>query len=219
MDSGRSGIRTSGTFFRIRSSRSSGGCSSRLGWPAPGSSWAGRCRRADSCSSALGGAAAAVAVGRWVRPHTPVATGRCGELAGRQIRWIVPNAPGGGYDAESRLIEPFLERQIGAEIVVENRTGSRWHRRRTHDRDGQARRPDDRHRRRAGASRRCVDRNWQTLPTPRPTSPSWAASAEAGTSGPLGAGSQVTDPRRCGGRGADRDRCRSRSTRSGARTS
>ena len=53
-------------------------------------------------------------------------TGRaaCPELAGRTVRWIVPYSPGGGYDLYSRLIEPFLEEQLGAEIRVDNVPGA-----------------------------------------------------------------------------------------------
>jgi tripartite-type tricarboxylate transporter receptor subunit TctC len=39
------------------------------------------------------------------------------------VRWIVPTSAGGGQDVVSRLLEPFLERAIGAEIVIENRVG------------------------------------------------------------------------------------------------
>jgi hypothetical protein len=64
-------------------------------------------------------------VGSGCRPsssRTPP-RGGCG-LAGRRIRWIVPNAPGGGYDAESRLLEPILEQWLGAEIAVDNVAGA-----------------------------------------------------------------------------------------------
>src|SRR6187399_2674284 len=50
--------------------------------------------------------------------------GECAELAGARIRWIVPNAPGAGYDAETRLLEPYLERRLGADIVVDNQPGA-----------------------------------------------------------------------------------------------
>jgi len=50
--------------------------------------------------------------------------GECAELAGARIRWVVPTAPGGGYDAEMRLLEPYLERRLGAEIVVDNQPGA-----------------------------------------------------------------------------------------------
>jgi len=48
----------------------------------------------------------------------------CPEVAGRKIRWIVPNSVGGGYDTYSRMIEPFYERALGADIFVENRPGA-----------------------------------------------------------------------------------------------
>jgi tripartite-type tricarboxylate transporter receptor subunit TctC len=45
----------------------------------------------------------------------------CEALAGATLRWIVPNSPGGGYDAYSRLIQPFLEQELRATILIENR--------------------------------------------------------------------------------------------------
>lgn len=72
----------------------------------------------------------------WVRPSAvavmlalscipPVAFGaRCEELSGSRIRWIVPNNPGGGYDAYARLLQPFLETDLSATVVVENRSGA-----------------------------------------------------------------------------------------------
>jgi tripartite-type tricarboxylate transporter receptor subunit TctC len=50
--------------------------------------------------------------------------GACLDLEGSRIRWIVGYTPGGGYDAYSRLIEPFLERELGAEVFVDNVTGA-----------------------------------------------------------------------------------------------
>lgn len=50
--------------------------------------------------------------------------GRCPQLEGRKVRWIVPAAPGGGFDTYSRLIKPFYEERIGAEIVIENVPGA-----------------------------------------------------------------------------------------------
>jgi len=51
-------------------------------------------------------------------------TNACPGLAGETVRWIVPFTPGGGFDVYSRLLEPVYERAIGAEIVIENRTGA-----------------------------------------------------------------------------------------------
>jgi tripartite-type tricarboxylate transporter receptor subunit TctC len=50
--------------------------------------------------------------------------GTCPELAGRRIRWIVPNAVGGGYDTESRLLQPFLEATLGVDVAIENIAGA-----------------------------------------------------------------------------------------------
>jgi len=52
------------------------------------------------------------------------ANGPCDTLAGATIHWIVPFSPGGGYDASSRILEPFLEERLSAEIVVSNVTGA-----------------------------------------------------------------------------------------------
>ena len=50
--------------------------------------------------------------------------GLCSQLEGKKIRWIVPNAPGGGYDTYSRLIEPFFEKSLMAEITIDNIVGA-----------------------------------------------------------------------------------------------
>ncbi len=44
----------------------------------------------------------------------------CAPLAGKTIRWIVPTQPGGGYDAYSRLLQPFLERLLDAHVLIDN---------------------------------------------------------------------------------------------------
>jgi tripartite-type tricarboxylate transporter receptor subunit TctC len=48
----------------------------------------------------------------------------CPQVAGRQIRWLVPFSPGGGYDIYSRMIQRFYEEKLGASIVVENMPGA-----------------------------------------------------------------------------------------------
>jgi tripartite-type tricarboxylate transporter receptor subunit TctC len=45
----------------------------------------------------------------------------CDALQGQTIRFIVPSQAGGGYDAYSRLLQPFLEGSLNARIVIENR--------------------------------------------------------------------------------------------------
>ena len=57
-------------------------------------------------------------------PRGVAAAGDCASLSGDTIRWIVPYSPGGSYDFLSRALEGPLERELGAEIAIENRTGA-----------------------------------------------------------------------------------------------
>ncbi len=41
-----------------------------------------------------------------------------------RVRWLVGWSPGGGYDVYSRLLEPYLEQTLGAEIVIDNVPGA-----------------------------------------------------------------------------------------------
>jgi tripartite-type tricarboxylate transporter receptor subunit TctC len=45
-------------------------------------------------------------------------------VSGETVRWIVTSTPGGGLDVGSRLLEPFYEAALGAELVVENLSGA-----------------------------------------------------------------------------------------------
>lgn len=47
-----------------------------------------------------------------------------GRFEGKTVRWIVPSAPGGGYDTYSRLVAPFYGKYTGARVVVQNRPGA-----------------------------------------------------------------------------------------------
>jgi tripartite-type tricarboxylate transporter receptor subunit TctC len=42
----------------------------------------------------------------------------------KQIRWIVPNAPGGGADSSARIIAQGLSASLGRPIVIDNRPGA-----------------------------------------------------------------------------------------------
>lgn len=44
-------------------------------------------------------------------------------LAGERIRFIVPSSAGGGFDTTARQIQPHLEEQLDATVVVENLEG------------------------------------------------------------------------------------------------
>lgn len=43
---------------------------------------------------------------------------------GRNIRWIIPYSPGGGYDEYGRLIAPYLEKYTGARVDIYNMPGA-----------------------------------------------------------------------------------------------
>lgn len=43
---------------------------------------------------------------------------------GKVIRWIVPYKPGGGYDAYTRAIAPYMEKYTGARVDIVNMPGS-----------------------------------------------------------------------------------------------
>ena len=43
---------------------------------------------------------------------------------GRNIRWIIPYSPGGGYDEYARLLSPYLEKYTGARIDILNLPGA-----------------------------------------------------------------------------------------------
>jgi tripartite-type tricarboxylate transporter receptor subunit TctC len=47
-----------------------------------------------------------------------------GCLQGARIRWIVGWTPGGGFDTYSRLVEPFAEKALGAQIAIDNMPGA-----------------------------------------------------------------------------------------------
>lgn len=42
----------------------------------------------------------------------------------RQIKFVVPQPPGGGFDTMARLMADRLQHQLGQSIVIENRTGA-----------------------------------------------------------------------------------------------
>lgn len=54
----------------------------------------------------------------------PPKTGAAAFYDGRNIRWIIPYSPGGGYDEYARLLGPFLEKYIGARVDIVNLPGA-----------------------------------------------------------------------------------------------
>lgn len=43
---------------------------------------------------------------------------------GKIINWIIPYAPGGGYDVYSRQLQPYFEKYTGATVVIKNVPGA-----------------------------------------------------------------------------------------------
>lgn len=43
---------------------------------------------------------------------------------GKTVRIVVGFGPGGGYDAYARMIAPYLEKELGATVIVENQPGA-----------------------------------------------------------------------------------------------
>lgn len=65
--------------------------------------------------------AAAVALGAGLGVASGPLQADCPGLAGETVRWVVLSRPGGGYDAYSRLLQPFLEQALSLSVVIENR--------------------------------------------------------------------------------------------------
>ena len=78
--------------------------------------------RRQFASRALVGCASLRMFGSRVMAAEPA--GACRQLAGQTVTWIIPNAPGTGYDLNSRLVEPYLEKMLGAQFVLRNMTGA-----------------------------------------------------------------------------------------------
>lgn len=51
-------------------------------------------------------------------------TGPAAYYDGRNIRWIIPYSPGGGYDEYARLVSPYLEKYTGARVDIVNLPGA-----------------------------------------------------------------------------------------------
>ena len=73
---------------------------------------------------ALGLLAGASIIPPQLRNSATVRARVCPAVTGKNIRFIVPFSPGGGYDVYARLIEPMYEARLGAEIFIDNVTGA-----------------------------------------------------------------------------------------------
>src|SRR6266545_7841657 len=45
-------------------------------------------------------------------------------FAGKTVRLVVGFGPGGGYDSYARMLAPYLSKNLGATVIVENRPGA-----------------------------------------------------------------------------------------------
>src|ERR1700682_4374359 len=45
-------------------------------------------------------------------------------VAGKTVRLVVGFGPGGGYDSYARMLSPYLSKNLGATVIVENRPGA-----------------------------------------------------------------------------------------------
>jgi tripartite-type tricarboxylate transporter receptor subunit TctC len=51
-------------------------------------------------------------------------TARADTFPSKQIRWVIPFAPGGNYDVTSRIVADPMGRQLGQTVLIDNRPGA-----------------------------------------------------------------------------------------------
>jgi len=51
-------------------------------------------------------------------------TARADTFPSKQIRWVIPFAPGGNYDVTSRIVAEPMGRQLGQTVLIDNRPGA-----------------------------------------------------------------------------------------------
>ena len=51
-------------------------------------------------------------------------TARVDTFPSKQIRWVIPFAPGGNYDVTSRIVADPMGRQLGQTVLIDNRPGA-----------------------------------------------------------------------------------------------
>jgi tripartite-type tricarboxylate transporter receptor subunit TctC len=49
---------------------------------------------------------------------------RADTFPAKQIRWVIPFAPGGNYDVTSRIVADPMSRQLGQSVLIDNRPGA-----------------------------------------------------------------------------------------------
>jgi len=81
-------------------------------------------RGAKVCIASLVALAAALALTSGIGGRPPAQDGGRADYAGQRIRFIVPTEAGGGFDTTLRQLQPYLEEQLGATVMVQNLPGA-----------------------------------------------------------------------------------------------
>lgn len=81
-------------------------------------------RSGKICAVALVVLAAMLALTSGIGGRPPAEDGGLGDYQGQRVRFIVPTAAGGGFDTTLRQIQPYLEKRLGATIMVQNLDGA-----------------------------------------------------------------------------------------------
>ena len=58
------------------------------------------------------------------RRQSPAGRHSAQNFPSKQIRWIIPFAPGGNYDVTSRIVAEPMGRQLGQSILIDNKPGA-----------------------------------------------------------------------------------------------
>lgn len=80
--------------------------------------------RREFVSLLAGGCAAALAPSLAAPPAIAAPADAANFYRGKALRILVGSPPGGGYDVYARLVAPALAERIGAEVIVENKSGN-----------------------------------------------------------------------------------------------
>jgi tripartite-type tricarboxylate transporter receptor subunit TctC len=60
----------------------------------------------------------------WLAPTAHAQQGEAAFFKGKTVRMVVGYGAGGGFDLYARMIAPYLAKNLGAQVVVENQPGA-----------------------------------------------------------------------------------------------
>lgn len=81
-------------------------------------------RNTKFCVAALVVLAATLGLTSGLGGRPPADDGGLADYHGQRIRFIVPTAAGGGFDTTLRQLQPYLEKRLGATLMVQNLDGA-----------------------------------------------------------------------------------------------